>query len=312
MRIGYACICLGREELSCKRTTVLRNATPERLRGLIHQNLEGLGRILRHNEERGIRLFRIGGEFIPFASHPVNELEWWRDFQWQFRSVGRWVQEHGHRLSFHASHFTILNSAKPEVVQTSIADLTYYSRVFQTMELGPEHKIIVHVGVNKPNYEEAEARFEQTVQQLPAEIQSRLVIENDERFFSIDRVAPLGLRTGLPAVVDVLHHTCLPGAAASLSCAELLNLAFETWRPDDGPPKIHFSSQDPDKKTGAHGYWIDGGELELLLQQSRSVSRDFDIMFEAKGKDLAVEEILPILREDPRFVPVPTRPLQAA
>lgn len=312
MRVGYACICLGREDLSCKRTTVLRNATPERLRGLIQQNLEGLEKILRHNEEQGFRLFRIGGEFVPFASHAANELEWWRDFGWRLRSVGRWVQEHGHRLSFHASHFTILNSLRPEVVETSRADLTYYSRVFQAMGLGPEHKIVVHVGSNKPDYPEAEARFVETIGLLPPEVRQHLVVENDERFFSIDRVVPLGRLTGLPVVIDVLHHACLPGEWADLACAELLERTFQTWGPQDGPPKIHFSTQDREKKTGAHDYWIDGGELQRFLQQSRDVTRDFDIMFEAKGKDLAVQEVMPILRADPRFTPAAEIPRNAA
>src|SRR3712207_6202702 len=85
MRVGYACICLGEEGLRCQRSTVLRNATPERLRTLIHANLDGLEAILRYNEERGYRLFRLGNEFIPFASHPVNELRWWEDFGWRLR-----------------------------------------------------------------------------------------------------------------------------------------------------------------------------------------------------------------------------------
>jgi UV DNA damage repair endonuclease len=35
------------------------------------------------------------------------------------------------RLSFHASHFTILNSLNPKVAGCSVADLPCYSRVFQ-------------------------------------------------------------------------------------------------------------------------------------------------------------------------------------
>ena len=35
MRVGYACICLGKEELRSQRSTILKNASPDRLRGLI-------------------------------------------------------------------------------------------------------------------------------------------------------------------------------------------------------------------------------------------------------------------------------------
>jgi UV DNA damage endonuclease len=304
MRVGYPCICLGDETLRCQRTTVLRNATPERLRGLIQENLDGLQAILRFNEERGYRLFRLGNAFVPFASHAVNEIPWWKDYGYRFREIGRWARTYGHRLSFHASHFTILNSEQPAVVAGAIEDVLYMGRVLEAMELGPEHKIILHGGVSTPTFEAAEARLAAALDQVPEEFRRHLVLENDERFYDAERVVRLGKALGLPVVVDVLHHGCLPGAWADLSCAELLSRVFETWTPEDGPPKIHFSSQDPEKKTGAHGYWIDGAELETFLTQTRSLNADFDIMFECKGKDLAVDAIRGVLEADPRFRPV--------
>jgi UV DNA damage endonuclease len=157
------------------------------------------------------------------------------------------------------------------------------------------------VGIATPSHAEAEERFARALAQVAPEVRRHLVLENDDRFYSLDRVIPLGRRLELPVVVDVLHHAVLPGAWGEAGCGELLERVFETWRPEDGPPKMHFSSQDPDKRAGAHAYGVDGGELERFLDQSRAVSRDFDIMFECKGKDLAVEEIMPILRADPRF-----------
>lgn len=301
MRVGYACICLANEELRCQRTTVLKHARPEKLRELIQSNLDGLQQILRFNEERGFRLFRMGNAFVPFASHPVNELPWWEDYGYRFREIGRWVRRYGHRISFHASHFTILNSENPQVVESAIADVIYMGRVLETMELGAEHKIILHGGITGPTLDEAEDRLARAFDRIPPEFRRHLVLENDERFYPASRMVPLGRRLGVPVVVDVLHHACYPGDWAGMPCAELLLHVFDTWGPEDGPPKMHFSTQDPEKKTGAHGYWIDGEELESFLEQSRSVPVDFDIMFEAKGKDLAVEAVLPVLREDPRF-----------
>jgi UV DNA damage endonuclease len=301
MRVGYACICLGNEELRCQRTTVLRNATPERLRALIHANIDGLEQILTYNEARGYHLFRLGNAFIPFASHPVNQIRWWEEYGQRLAQVGRWVLRHGHRLSFHASHFTILNSGNPEVVRAALADITYMARVLDAMELGPEHKIILHLGVATPTIEAAEGRFARALEQVPLRYRERLVLENDERWYSADRVVAMSERVGLPVVLDLLHHQCHPGRWGALTCAGLLERVFDTWRHKDGSPKIHFSTQDPTKKTGAHGYWIDGLGLEGFLEQSRGVRRDLDIMFEAKGKDLAVQEVMPVLRADPRF-----------
>jgi len=283
----------------------LRNATPERLRALIRENIDGLQAILEFNERREFRLFRLGNEFIPFASHPVNELRWWEEFRRPLREVGQWARRHGHRLSFHASHFTILNSAQPHVAEAALADITYLGRVLEAMELGPEHKVILHGGVATPTFEEAEARFEAAVARVPAEYRSHLALENDDRFYTLERVLGLSARTGLPVVVDVFHHACLPGTWQDLSCAELLRRTFPTWRAEESPPKIHFSTQDSGKRLGAHDYWVDGAELERFLEGTRSVSADFDIMFESKGKDLALEPLMPLLREAPRFQPLP-------
>ena len=304
MRAGYACITLGEEGLRCQRTTVLRHATPEKLRSLIRENIDGLHKILRYNEECGYRLFRIGNDFIPFASHPTNTLRWWEEFAWHLRGVGKWVREHGHRLSFHASHFAVLNSTREEVVESSLQDITYLGRVLEAMELSAEHKIILHAGITTPTLEEAEARFERALERVPAEFRRHLAIENDDRYFPAERLIPLAHRTGLPVVVDVFHHTCLPGTWAEMPCAELLRRVFETWKPEDGPPKVHFSSQDPEKRPGAHGYWIAGDELERFLEHSAALPTDFDIMFESKGKDLSLVEMMPILRADPRFRPL--------
>jgi UV DNA damage endonuclease len=301
MRVGYPCISLADPELRCQRTTVLRNATGERLRALIRENLHGLEALLRFNEHRGMRLFRIGNAFIPFASHPVNRLRWWEEYSAHFRAVGRWVRRHGHRISFHASHFTILNSEQPEVVQAALADVEYMGRVLEAMELPPEHKIILHLGVATPTFEAAEDRLARALDSVPEAHRRRLVLENDERFYSADRAVRMSGRTGLPVVVDMLHHACNPGGWAGLPAAALLERVFDTWRTEDGPPKVHFSSQDPEKRTGAHGYWIDPAELATFLADSAAVSRDFDLMFECKGKDLAVDAVMPVLLADPRF-----------
>jgi UV DNA damage endonuclease len=248
-----------------------------------------------------MRLFRLGNSFVPFASHPVNTLAWWEEFGPQLRAIGRWVREHGHRLSFHASHFTILNSANPTVVEASLADVVYHGRVLEAMELGPEHKVILHGGINTPTFIDAEARLERALDRVPELYRRHLVLENDDRIYPAERIIALSSRLGLPSVIDVLHHDVNPDGWAEISRSELLERAFTTWRPDDGPPKMHFSTQDREKKAGAHAYWIDAEDLRAFLSETADLSRDFDIMFEAKGKDLAVAAVLPVLREDRRF-----------
>lgn len=301
MRVGYPCICLGEGSARCQQTTILKNATAARLRELTRANIEGLRGILRYNQAHGLRLFRIGNAFVPFASHPVNSVPWWEELAEELQSIGRWVREHGHRLSFHASHFTILNSATPGVVESALADVEYMGRVLEAMGLGPEHRIILHLGVTSPTPEAAQERLLTALDRVPGAYRRHLALENDERGYTAEQAIRFSRRAGLPVVVDTLHHACNPGSWSGMPPAELLERVFETWSPTEGTPKIHFSTQDPDKRSGAHGYWIDGLQLQSFLGSTRGVSRDFDIMFECKGKDEAVRRILPVLAADDRY-----------
>jgi UV DNA damage endonuclease len=59
-----------------------------------------------------------------------------------------------------------------------------------------------------------------------------------------------------------------------------------TWEPRGARPKLHLSSQDPDKRPGAHAYSVDGRDWRALL--TALDGRDADVMVEAKGKELAL------------------------
>ena len=78
-RLGYACLCLSVDD-SSPRGTILRNATPERLRALTAANLARLDGVLDFNAAHGVRMFRLSSDIVPFGSHPVNRLAWWADW----------------------------------------------------------------------------------------------------------------------------------------------------------------------------------------------------------------------------------------
>jgi UV DNA damage endonuclease len=69
-------------------------------------------------------------------------------------------------------------------------------------------------------------------------------------------VLPLAKRLGVPVVFDVFHHRLAP-SLDGLSTRELAQLAGETWSEADGRQKIHFSTQAPGKRRGAHDDTID-------------------------------------------------------
>ncbi|HEX7226770.1 MAG TPA: UV DNA damage repair endonuclease UvsE, partial [Candidatus Binatia bacterium] len=86
IRIGYACINTKLD--SPNRTCRLKNATPERILELASANVAALQPILQWNAAHGIELFRITSDLIPFGSHPVNTVPWWRILKSQFVRLG--------------------------------------------------------------------------------------------------------------------------------------------------------------------------------------------------------------------------------
>ena len=287
-RIGYAGVCLGLPERSISRTVRVANASTARLRALIAANLDDLLAILAYNVQQRFCLFRINQSIIPLASHPVNTLRWWQqdEFAPQLCNIGAYIRAHCLRVSMHPGQYSVLNSENPTVVDNTLRDLTVTCRVLDGMELDDTHKMIIHGGAGKPDRAQALARLEANWLRLPAEVRARLVLENDDKIFSVEALLPVCCRLGVPLVFDRLHHRALPGAWSERPIADIMAEVVTTWRTTDGIPKVHFSSQDPQKRPGAHAYYLQAQDFLTFSEELASVT--VDMMAECKGKDLAL------------------------
>lgn len=293
VRIGYACINTVLQ--SPNRTCRLSNATPDRIIELGRQNLNTLLEILRWNQTHDIRLFRISSETIPFASHPVNEVPWWEVLQPELDAVGGTVREGGMRVSMHPGQFTVLNSPRPEVVENSIAELAYHARFLDSLGVDARHKIILHIGGVYGDKESSLQRFAEKYARLPENVRRRLVVENDEKSYSLADALKLAGDTGAPVVFDVFHHVWNPSFPQE-TVRGLAALAGETWRPEDGPPKLHYSDQWQGKPAGSHSQSIDVdafGEFYAQVQDLR-----LDVMLEVKDKE---QSVLALYRKYPEL-----------
>jgi UV DNA damage endonuclease len=248
------------------------NATADRLRGLIAANLEALDVILRWNAEHGIEVFRVTSNLIPFGSHPVNRIAWWDEFGDRFGEIGAQTG----RLSTHPGQYTVLSSVNASVVDAAVSELEYHNRLLDALGLGPSHKIVLHMGSTD--------RFEANFGRLSDGTRSRLVLENDERHPLCD-VLPLAERLGVPVVLDIFHHRLAPSFDAA-SIRELVQLTGETWGEVDGRQKIHFSTQAPGKRPGAHADTVDLEALGELVDQVGGLP--LDCMLEVKDKEQSV------------------------
>jgi UV DNA damage endonuclease len=281
--LGYVAMSLTIESAT-NRTCRLKNATPERLRELIASNLDELERVLRFNAERGVHLYRISSELIPFASHPANPIPWWDEFADRFDRLAGLLRAHDIRATMHPGQFTVLNSTNPKVVESAKAEIAWHVRLLDALGTGPSSKVVIHIGGAFGDKPAAMDRFVAVACGLPEPWRDRIVIENDEHVYAIEEVLSLSARTGLPVIYDNLHDAIHSGRADGPSL--WLPAAFATWRPKDGVPKVHFSGQAPGGRPGSHSDFIDPDEFARYL--AAAPAAPFDCMLECKRKDLAL------------------------
>ena len=283
IRIGYACINTLLQ--SPNRTCRLNRATPDRILEIAGQNLTALEEILHWNLEHHIRLFRISSEIIPFGSHPVNQEPWWEIHAEALRRIGALINANGMRVSMHPGQYTVLNSLRPEVVQASVSELVYHARFLDSLGVDASHKIVLHVGGVFGDKPASLQRFLENYQTQPGPTRARLVVENDEKSYSLEDTVTISAATGVPVVFDVFHHRWNPSFPA-LGLRQLVERAAATWGMEDGRPKLHYSDQRPGKPPGAHSEQVDVEVFGAFLSQVRDL--ELDIMLEVKDKEQSV------------------------
>jgi UV DNA damage endonuclease len=286
MRIGYACLTRGIPYTDFKGVTS-KNATPERLTEITGHNLNTLANILRYNAEDGLNMFRLSSDLIPFGSSPVNTTRWWEHFRPELEELGGLIKDNDIRISMHPGQYTVLNSPDPDVVSRAVDDLEYHSLVLDSLGLDRRAKIIIHIGGVYGDKKEAIVRFKESYKKLPERVKDRLIIENDERLYSIQEVLEIGTDLGIPVVFDNLHHQVKLGDGKD---SMWIGEAAKTWKVEDGIQKIHYSQQDPDKNPGAHSETIDVKQLVQYIE--RNIHHDLDIMLEVKDKNLSARKAI--------------------
>lgn len=187
----------------------------------------------------------------------------------------------------HPGQFTVLNSVSPAVVRASVLELVWHARFLDALGTDAASKIVIHVGGMADGPEAAMERFVRVAGTLPQAVRRRLIVENDERLFTAEQVLSVSRATLLPVAFDWLHHRANPGSArTAATAARAVAACFDTWRADDGIPKIHLSSQARGARRGRHGDWVRPSDLLSFL--AVAPPRPFDCMIEAKKKDLAL------------------------
>ena len=297
MRLGFAVKVLGAGGLPSHDT---RRHQSEPSLGVSLDHLEA---ILAYLDDTEIRFYRMATGLAPYASHP--ELTRFRDqpqrFAERLAAVGARAGDLGVRLTTHPGQYTVLNSEDAEVQRLAAIELEVQAELMDAMGLGPESVVNIHVGGVAGGVDAGLDRFERGFALLSEAAQRRLVVENDDRTYALRDLLRLSERIGRPVVWDILHHHC--NDPDRIPDREALELALATW-PAGVTPKIHFSSpktamEEKRRKVGrrvertlvlpqlrAHADMIDPIAFEAFLVEADGLH--FDVMLEAKGKDLAL------------------------
>jgi UV DNA damage endonuclease len=270
----------------------------------LRTSIDRLEGILDHLAERQIPMYRLASGFVPYATHP--ELHQFRsqleECAEELARVGVRVREQGLRLSSHPGQYVVLNSTSDEVRRAAVRDVDLQARLFDAMGLGDEAVVVLHVGGAEGGTAAGRERFLRGVEGLSESGRRRLVVENDDRTFSLRDALDAAGRADLRVVWDVLHHHCHD--PDRIPDREALELALATW-PAGQTPKIHYSSP----KTAVEERRVRRGrrvERRLVLPQLRAHADmvdpiafeefvrgparglHFDVMLEAKAKDVAL------------------------
>ncbi len=296
IRLGLCCI-FQKEPIKFRTTTAAalrllsRRQSLERLAGICLDNVESLRRALAYCAEHGIGSFRITSGLFPLRTHPdvgydLSDLPQSESILTGLQSCREFNAKHDLRTVFHPDQFVVINSPKPEVVESSVRELEHHAEIAEMIGVDV---INIHAGGVYGDKSAALDRLETNLSRLSRRVLSRLTLENDDRCYSPLELLPLCWRNRIPLVYDVHHHRCLPDG---FSVDEVTDMALSTW---DREPLFHISSPIDGwsgKTPNRHHDFIDPADFPESWRKL-----DITLEIEAKAKEVAIERFRAHLNE---------------
>lgn len=287
VRLGLCCTFLD-EPIKFRTTTaryLLTMPVPSRallLNELALHNARSVGEAIAWCAAHGIGAFRVSSGLLPMYTHPVVGWSLGDDagagVTKALRVVGKRRRASDVRLSFHPDQFVVPGSTDPAVVDASLRELEYQARV---AELVGAEQLTIHGGGAQGGKAASLERLATNLAHLSARARSRVVLENDDRVYTVEDLLPVCERLGMPLVYDVHHHRCNPDR---LDIARATELAAATWAPRE--PWVHLSSPAEGwkgKNPRAHADYIKPSDVPAFW-----LDRSLTIDIEAKAKEHAV------------------------
>lgn len=313
MKLGFPVAVNSRPTL---RAYDARHATVRSSQGPhLSVSLAYLHDILRFLAQAQIRFYRLSSHVLPSAARSSPPATAQLDAcQVELQHVGQMAAVAGVRLSIHADASIVLNSHDEQQTRRSSERLTALATLLDSLDAGREAVVIVHAGGLYRNKAVALAQFCRAFLQLPSPVQARTALEHDHDRYSLLDTWQIHRETGVRLVFDRLHHQNFN--PEGVDEFEALALALSTW-PHGVCPKVHMASPRTEfnQLTAAesggtqrrvlrpprwtqHADYVNPFEFIDWLRRVRAAGLpDFDIMLEARARDLALLRLRADLRQ---------------
>jgi len=284
---GFACNCLAlADEIYIKTMTLQRlktmiNNNPVKGRDYLYKlwrhNIKYMYAALEYCDKVGIGLFRIRSDIFPLIDHPVCPIS--------ISDLPEFTNKWPHiKLSMHPDQFCVLNSPDPVICNRSIVILDYHRDILNYFK-ATEPNICIHGGGVYGDRKSAGERWMHTYNRLHPSTAELVRLENDERGWTVQELFTM-TKGKVPIIIDTFHWSINHEDFDTLQDAA--ELAFRTWTTT---PKIHYSEQAPEKRTGAHSDRVTKEGFFSTMHALEKLGKPFGCMLEAKHKDLALLEL---------------------
>ncbi|WP_025025726.1 UV DNA damage repair endonuclease UvsE [Caldalkalibacillus mannanilyticus] len=298
VRLGYVAMSVNLKNCSPSQTMTYaqftkmddREAVIRKLEQIAISNVQNCLRLLKHNKGHDVRFFRLSSRLVPLATH--DALAGW-DYLTpmieSLRELGKFAMENDMRIDFHPDHFVLLNSPKPEIFKQSLLVLKLHHQLLRAMGIDLQHRCVMHVGGNYKDTEASLERFVTNWADVPTGIQKMIMLENDDKSFTLLDTLYLCEKLGIPLVFDYHHHLAHHKEKNWESEWERV---IDTWKHSPLPPKMHISSPKNEKEFRHHADYIDLQMFLDFLQQIKGSLPEIHCMIEAKQKDQALFQLM--------------------
>lgn len=288
-------------------TSASREAARDKLLELVLHNLTAQLRLIDYvaSLPAPLHMLRLSSDLLPLYSHP-NIAAFYQTpeiqalLQAHFAPIGARAREADIRLSFHPGQYCVLGSDRPEVVEASLAEFEYHADMIRMMGYGQrfqDFKCNVHIAgrLGADGVRSVWPRLSQVARNV-------ITFENDEKTYGVDDC--LALADLAPVVLDI-HHCWIHENDYIPRGDPRVQRIIDSWR--GVRPVMHYSQ--PPERLQALGFSAEQqlqmpALLEVLNKRdlyphSEGMWNDwtnryalqftdaFDIMFEAKHKNLA-------------------------